>query len=555
MGIINNIKFNDYKNLIDLEIDLKSGINIIMGNNGTGKTSILHVVSNAYKSIPLTRDFNGDAKVIKRIKNINHSMNPKIEKLYRVSKSPVAVMGKGTLFSCQYNDKNIDFRKHQSTDDRRLRIAPTYSKLAKTTLPEGLVLYLGLSRLHSFGEYSDVSSITEEKGVDSSLPPNIMKKIDDAYYDLTGMTLKDPSIEKMGSVKNRVAFTTEDVNIDSNTISAGQDNVLILLTALYSIEYFLESSENTGLPGILLIDELENSLHPDFQIRFLKLLIEVASKYNRFQVICTTHSFEILNESIKKGIHLLYFMKSRTRTSLLDNPTEIAIRGLMTKNRKKVLKRDIPYFVEDLEANDQLIGLLEHFKEKDPNLSHFAGKLAYTEGKYGSESLINMFNKKKIPIETFSALGFLDGDQTHEFEIQNLLLVLPGKKCPEELLYDIMKLTSTNYSDPQITNFYEEIAEDLHVERDDIEKIMRDYEKIISCLEEVGKTTSIKGKKRSRLKAWYSKDAEVAKRFFLLWPKLIENQHEVTEFEKKLKIILGILGPIYSINPKYWSTT
>ena len=49
--MINYLKIKHYRKLKDIEIDLSKRINIISGTNGTCKSSILYMVSNAFRSV------------------------------------------------------------------------------------------------------------------------------------------------------------------------------------------------------------------------------------------------------------------------------------------------------------------------------------------------------------------------------------------------------------------------------------------------------------------------------------------------------------------------
>ena len=55
--------------------------------------------------------------------------------------------------------------------------------------------------------------------------------------------------------------------------------------------------DNIGEPwpgGILLIDELDATLHPAAQIRLIDLIYKVCKQFN-FQAVFTTHSLQIWN--------------------------------------------------------------------------------------------------------------------------------------------------------------------------------------------------------------------------------------------------------------------
>ena len=103
----------------------------------------------------------------------------------------------------------------------------------------------------------------------------------------------------MGDIKVRSEFTSNIEGIDSNTISAGEDNLSIILTAVISLKYYYESiSPSKEVESVLLIDELDATLHPAFQIKLLNLFREMSEKY-KIQVVFTTHSICFLVLSVK----------------------------------------------------------------------------------------------------------------------------------------------------------------------------------------------------------------------------------------------------------------
>lgn len=49
--LIKKINITKYRKLDNMEINMMPGINIISGTNGTCKTSLLHMISNAYQAV------------------------------------------------------------------------------------------------------------------------------------------------------------------------------------------------------------------------------------------------------------------------------------------------------------------------------------------------------------------------------------------------------------------------------------------------------------------------------------------------------------------------
>lgn len=182
--MIRKIHFNQYRKLKDLDIEFSKNINIISGTNGTCKTSILHLCSNAFQAPK--RDNIANDKVITTINAINMLTNPKIETLTKGDKkyNNPAPNFDGPLFNITYfDDVNLDFRRHNTKDEelnkkKRYRIILKYPKGQSMSLKTLATIYLGLPRLYPFGEIDD-----KEKTNNSIKIRNITNKLPEEYQD------------------------------------------------------------------------------------------------------------------------------------------------------------------------------------------------------------------------------------------------------------------------------------------------------------------------------------------------------------------------------------
>lgn len=115
--MIKRIYVTKYRKLEDMSLDLTKGINIISGTNGTCKTSLLHMISNAYQAVTKKCDQIQNPACLDIIKQINNMTNPKIESLTKGDKTynDPANGVRGTLFSVDYyGHTSLEFRKHNS---------------------------------------------------------------------------------------------------------------------------------------------------------------------------------------------------------------------------------------------------------------------------------------------------------------------------------------------------------------------------------------------------------------------------------------------------------
>lgn len=133
--LIKKINITKYRKLENMEIDMMPGINIISGTNGTCKTSLLHMISNAYQAVTKNCDWLSDKNCLDIIKQINNITNPKIESLTKGDKTyndPANGIS-GTLFSVDYfGHASLDFRKHNSKISSRYAFRKTLERFIES---------------------------------------------------------------------------------------------------------------------------------------------------------------------------------------------------------------------------------------------------------------------------------------------------------------------------------------------------------------------------------------------------------------------------------------
>ena len=96
-------------------------------------------------------------------------------------------------------------------------------------------------------------------------------------------------------------------------LSAGELDMLKLCSRLYdSISLRVARRHEPMAPGLILIDEAENSYHPEWQrqfvdilLRFMNALYQRLDKKNKFQIVLTTHSPILLSDIPRMCINYL----------------------------------------------------------------------------------------------------------------------------------------------------------------------------------------------------------------------------------------------------------
>lgn len=435
--MINKVSIIKYRKLQNLDIDFTPEVNFVSGANGTCKSSLLHMVSNAFQKVVATKANLKDKNCISVINAINSGLNQKIETLTRDSKqyNDPAKEIKGTLFSISYFDgTNLDFRRHNSKIAERFAIKPKYShQKPKENLPFIPVIYLGLSRLYPIGEFQDNNAIEKIK---YKLPDNYRKDLVELYEQLMHIQISALQPQRMKGVKVRNDFSTSQNGVDGNTISSGEDNVFIILTALLSLKYYYDSLQETtdNNESVLLIDEFDATLHPSLQEALLDVIRDFSKKY-KIQVISTTHSLSLLKYAFTKKDNVIYLCDNIENVYAMKNPDIHKIEMKLKNISREAFYADkeIPVFMEDAEARMFMGYYMSYLQEHDCNFSRIKSSFHFVEAPFGADSLRGMFKDERLT-KIMQAICILDGDKTEEHP--EYVIVLPGGKSPERVIFD-----------------------------------------------------------------------------------------------------------------------
>ncbi|MCG3796875.1 AAA family ATPase [Bacillus toyonensis] len=579
-----------YRKLIDFDIELSKNVNLISGGNGTCKSSLLYLVSNSYKKVVQNTKSKDLQRCLKIIQQLNNKFNPKVENLTKGDKThndPAKDIAGPILNATYFDGSELSFRKHISGKENsnfRYSIKPNYPKGASEQLPELPVIYLGLSRLITYGEMEDLSelsipeeimsSLSEEyretlndliignnstpllKSLSKKLPENYITYINEIYEDFTYVRIEtSEKFTSIGKQKIRPEFTTEKEGVDSNTISAGEDNLYIIVTALVSLRYYYETLDESEkeIESILLIDELDATLHPFYQEKLYRLLLEYSEKY-KIQIIGTTHSIDLLEVALERKQNVLYLMDLIQNVEKLKNPNgrdlDISlIRNFLKQKRNEDdYSKKIAVFTEDNEARLLIKVTLDYIKhlEKDTNLFERASSyLHFVDMNIGSESLRNMFSDTYLVNNLVNAFCILDGDRNNDWSKK--IITLPGKKNPEMLLFDYLNLLleEKEYSDFWTQSVILQNAYQKHYVIENIVKKRKEIEEHIDKVKQAG--NSVSGIRREKYKDLFKEYNFFLVEVYKYWLSDVSNEQQVKEFIKdfatmfnKLRAIAGI---------------
>jgi predicted ATPase len=306
------------------------------------------------------------------------------------------------------------------------------------------VIYLGLERLRPLATCLSKDIISNKHLI---LP-------DDNTYFIT--TRNEIFVEKLhpemkservdtGRFKNSY-FSTQTTTYDGESASAGQDNLGQILTAIRSFHQLKNKLAEKYRGGMLLIDEIDSTLHPVAQLNLLKHLV-AQSKELDLQVVATTHSLFLLEKAcrqLKSDVTLVYLKKKDNAVKVYNDITYDSIITDLTATLNPKEKDKTTVLFEDHIAAG-------FFKRVTKNIFRDYVNIYNTEETNHKTSFSNQVHevlatiaKKKIP--EFQKMVFvMDGDSKHkEKKDCKNLLAMPGGMAIEKCMYFFLHKTEAN---------------------------------------------------------------------------------------------------------------
>lgn len=356
----------------EVEVPLARGINCIAGYNGTGKSTILAVLGNCgelkkgqgrhingqqfrgeYSDI-IKYDDSSDTPGVKARLHFKAKDGEHIEPPFSLDfRATVQThQSKVTKYRESVNDSELYEKFQLEQETKRYRLLPVKTPdrntESKITWP---VYYLGLSRLYPVGESQHV---VQKR---AKLEDSVEREFTEIYSQILGIEdpLEGTELLRLSDVpkKSGAGVRTSEYGPLSN--SAGQDNLAQILLTFLSFKQLKEEKGEEYRGGLVLIDELEATLHPFAQIRLYRKMKMWCKEFD-IQVVFTTHSLDLLREIYsletltKKNdfVSVLYLTRSRGSLEVEQNPALSRIEGdLRAKLAGAEEPIEVPILVED----------------------------------------------------------------------------------------------------------------------------------------------------------------------------------------------------------------
>lgn len=413
------------------EIPIAKRLTVIAGHNATGKSTLLAILANSCEwknATPLIKPtFRGEFREIIKA-SLEH--DPQYQKA-------IEILFSGT--SDKEEEFIVPFRTTWQDKGKRFRLIPKHhDQEGKLGYP---IIYLGLSRLYPLGECNDAAALKSVPVITDyfSEYPDEKKWLIKAYNRIlsqSGIIGVDPRLHP--DLKKKVFAGVESDTYNGLCNSSGQDNlgqILLSILSFKKLKSQIESAEAIWNGGILLIDELDATLHPAAQVRLLDLLYQESKELN-LQIVFTTHSLSILEHFYEKDDALRYkdstivYITTQNKVlSVKETPPFPEIRNDMLVIDPAALSQPpVLVLTEDAETRWFLNEILPEYIKR---------QIKMPEMGWGCNELVK-FNQETFPALQKSLI-VVDGDFNSGDPLKYNVLKLPGGSSPEAIIYTFLK--------------------------------------------------------------------------------------------------------------------
>ena len=309
--MIKNFEIHDYRQLKNAKFDNFANINLFVGENDTGKTTILkllYCISHELKNL-----INTNIRVCNIFQYINNiytfnnfkfgsSNKPtdKLKKLYLYDENSIHFNASIS------NSKNEIITSDDNINNYNYDYKPLFIPAKEILSIMNAVIYLERN--------------------------NIKSGFDDSYTDIIYEILARKNIDEkelLSVFKNKYDFYNGNIQIDENTNAVNYHkndgniyNINITAEGIKKLGIFevLHNTGNLTKKSILFIDEPENSLHPKMVRELMRFLVDISKE--GVQIFMASHNSFVLNQlsniAIKDNypINVYFFIKEYDYTKI-----------------------------------------------------------------------------------------------------------------------------------------------------------------------------------------------------------------------------------------------
>ena len=344
---IKKIKIKDFKCFYGMfELELNSGVNIIVGNNETGKSTILEAIHLALTGIlggrnirnELTQYLFNKQTVFEYIQSVNdgipieppsilieiyfdNSLDPEFEGNGNTDKMNSV---EGLKFEIAYNNK-YDDEYEKIIQKKNLQSLPieyyevTWTSFSRQVITVRSIPIKSAMIDSSNYRYQNGSDVYISRIVKDLLTPEEVTSVAQAHRNMRDTFFDDDSIQKINKRISSGATIIDgeiSLNVDLGTKKAWENSLVTYLDGIpfafigkgaqciLKTELALTNKKAKNAQ-IILLEEPESHLSYS---KLNKLISAIESKYNKKQIIISTHSSFVAN---KLGLNNLILINDR----------------------------------------------------------------------------------------------------------------------------------------------------------------------------------------------------------------------------------------------------
>jgi len=400
---IDKLHIKNFRGYDDLEIDLFSNFNLIIGDNGSGKTALLEALTVAMGSFLLGIRNSYSKGIIRgdiRIATFEFSEEYQF---------PVEINALGSIdgHTLKWQRSLNGFKKRTTTtNSKRIR---NYAEMLENSISIGenlklpLLAYYATGRL--FDEAKDKKTIAAEdhkttlssrfrayercleaksthKQFQNWFKAKEISRIQKRTDDIALRIVQDAVINNLPNCKNfyfefdpdkpqGLKVELEDGRVlPFSSLSDGTRNFFALMSDIAykatTLNPHLKERALLETEGIVLIDELDLHLHPEWQKRIVDSL---KNTFPKIQFICTTHSPFIIQATEENELLIIKDNKIRENVSganlSIEDIAEIhqKVENPQWSKKREDLYKLAPLYYNAVKSNTLTTELKEQFEE------------------------------------------------------------------------------------------------------------------------------------------------------------------------------------------------
>ncbi|MCL2009804.1 MAG: AAA family ATPase [Synergistaceae bacterium] len=391
---LNKITLKNLRGWSGQTVEFRFPVCAVAGENGSGKSTVLKAAACAYDNKHRGAKKFYPALLFLRTQWDNSSIQD-AEITYEIT----------------HGDKNIQ-GKWKKTNG--------WGYSPKGKRPERQVFFLDISRtlpLDATAGYAKVAKLNSEmEAEDVTLSDDLLLD----FSHIMGGSYSRARFVYPQSQKEVGLLTNISGEISQYHQAAGEDELLD----------FMQIIEKTPETALVIIDEVEASLHPKAQRRFVNFLLKLA-RQKKLQIILSTHSPYILEELPPEGRILIQRLSNGEKDIQYSVSANYAM-GLIDDARHP----DLYIYVEDKESATlvrEIINGGEEFLRRIEVRAVGSSDVVKTLGR--------LCRQNKLPTK---GLAIIDGDMGSDTEDY---LALPTDKAPERFVLEDLKNNGWHYLD------------------------------------------------------------------------------------------------------------